>query len=207
MAGIDKTYTDSYTDYRKFKDWADGCQLTFFDGLTVCPGDWVWKLEPEDFADGERPIMNTPMWLDIYLIQNCKAGFVLDRMREVYDEEEYLMMQAVDLTAEPSPPEDLQRGRKIRVRPTDHTRFPLHSKPYGKGGRWWLQCLDLDFWYNDETRRWVGSDTPYPYNTNTTTVTSVKALVRHLRKQYLPKGITFRLMGRYVGEEYLVTVS
>jgi hypothetical protein len=53
----------------------------------------------------------------------------------------------------------------------------------------------------------VGPDTPYPHNTNTATVTSIKALVRHLRKQYLPKGITFRLMGRYVGEEYLVTVS
>lgn len=75
--------------------------------------------------------MNTPMWLDIYLIQNCKAGFVLDRMRDVYGEEEYLMMQVVDLTAEP--PEDLQKGRKIRVRPTDRTRFPLHSKPYDKG--------------------------------------------------------------------------
>ena len=32
MAGIDKTYTDSYADYREFKDWADGHHLTFFDG-------------------------------------------------------------------------------------------------------------------------------------------------------------------------------
>ena len=28
--------------------------------------------------------MNTPTWLDIYLIQNCKSQFVLDRMKVVY---------------------------------------------------------------------------------------------------------------------------
>lgn len=28
MAGIDKTYTDSYKDYKEFKDWADKQKLT-----------------------------------------------------------------------------------------------------------------------------------------------------------------------------------
>ena len=47
----------------------------------------------------------------------------------------------------------------------------------------------------------------YPKNTNTSHVKSIKGVVRHLRKQYLPKGITFNLIGGYVGEEYLVVVS
>jgi hypothetical protein len=35
-------------------------------------------------------------------------------------------------------------------------------------------------------------------DTNTAHITSIKALIRHLRKQYLPKGITFTLSGRYI---------
>ena len=35
MAGIDKTYTDSYTDYKEFKDWADTQKLKFFDEIVM----------------------------------------------------------------------------------------------------------------------------------------------------------------------------
>ena len=90
MAGIDKTYTHSYKDYKEFKCWADKQKLTFFDGLTVCIGNWVWNYEEKDFLNGEIPIMNTPIWLDIYLIQNCKSKFVLKRMKEVYADERLL---------------------------------------------------------------------------------------------------------------------
>ena len=49
MASIDKTYTDSYEEYKEFKDWADKQKLTFFDGYTVCIGDWVWCYEEKRF--------------------------------------------------------------------------------------------------------------------------------------------------------------
>lgn len=32
MSYIDKTYTDSYEEYKDFKDWADKQVLTFFNG-------------------------------------------------------------------------------------------------------------------------------------------------------------------------------
>ena len=89
MAGIDKTYTGSYEEYKTFKDWADKQVITFFDGHKKCIGDWVWNYEKEDFLNGEIPIMNTPTWLDIYLIQNCKSDFVLERMKSVYGEDLY----------------------------------------------------------------------------------------------------------------------
>ena len=203
MAGIDKTYTDSYKDYKEFKDWADKQFLTFFNGYKVCIGDWVWIREEEDFSNGEIPIMNTPTWLDIYLIQNCKIEFVLDRMKDVYSEESYREFKFIDLTSKPS--EYFQQNRKITIVRHKNTRFPLHSKPYGKKGKWWLQCND-NFWYNDETKTWTSQDYYYPHNTNTAHITSIKSLVRHLRKQYLPKGITFTLIGRYVGEDYLVHI-
>ena len=203
MASIDKTYTDSYQDYKEFKDWADKQILTFFDGHKECIGNWVWEYNEKDFDGQEIPIMNTPTWLDIYLIQNCKSKFVLDRMKEVYDEKSYKEFQSIDLTA--NPPQEFQQNRKISIVKTHETKYPLHSKPYN-GYKWLLQCDDDNFWYNDNTKVWANWNY-YPYNTNTADLTSVKAVVRHLRKQYLPKGITFKLIGRYVGEEYLIRIS
>ena len=78
---------------------------------------------------------------------------------------------------------------------------PIKAKP-----TWWLQCND-DFWYNDKTKRWVGGDLIYPHNTNTSTHKTTKSLIRFLRKQYLPKGITFRLIGNYVGEYYVIEIK
>lgn len=203
MAGIDKTYTDSYKDYKEFKTWADTQTLTFFNGHKECIGNWVWDYEEKDFENGEIPIMNTPTWLDIYLIQNCKSEFVIDRMKSVYGEDSYNEYKTLDLTAKP--PKEFQQNRKISITKCKTTKFPLHSKPYG-GGRWWLQCDD-NFWYNDETKTWTSRDNYYPHNTNTAHITSIKALVRHLRKQYLPKGVVFSISGEYVGEEYAVRIT
>jgi hypothetical protein len=203
MASIDKTYTDSYKDYKEFKDWADKQVLTFFNGHKVRIGNWVWEWEEEDFVDRERPIMNTPTWLDIYLIQNCKSQFVLDRMESVYDKESYVKFQTIDLTAKP--PTDFQQNRKILIKRTDRTKFSLHKRPYGGKTKWWLQSND-NFKYCNETKVWSSYDNYYPFNTNTAHISTLKGVIRHLRKQYLPKGITFNLMGRYRGEDYLIKV-
>ncbi len=204
MASIDKTYTDSYKNYKEFKDWANTQKLTFFDGLTVCIGDWVWNYEEEDFSDGEIPIMNTPTWLDIYLIQNCKVKFVLDRMKSVYDGRSYNYLQSIDLTA--TPPSNFKQNRKIVIKRDKETRFPLHSKPYGGKTKWWLQNNE-NFRYNDGTKTWSSSSNYYPYNTNTAHIKSIKGVIKHLRKQYLPKGVIFELLGRYVGEDYVVLIK
>ena len=203
MAVIDKTYTNSFKEYKEFKDWADKQKLTFFDGLSVCIGDYVWKLDEEDFDNGEIPIMNTPTWLDVYLIQNCKSEFVLNRMKEVYSSESYEEFKTVDLTSPPSG--DFKQNRRVIIKRSNRTKFPLHKKPYGGKTKWWLQCND-NFGYCDETNVWSSYDNYYPHNTNTAHITSIKALVRHLRKQYLPKGVVFTISGIYVGEEYLVQV-
>lgn len=204
MAGIDKTYTDSYVEYKEFKDWADTQTLTFFNGHKVCIGHYVWIYEKEHFDNGEIPIMNTPTWLDIYLIQNCKSEFVLDRMKSVYDEDSYEKFQTVDLTARPTI--EFQQNRKITIKRCKRTKYPLHKKPYGGKTPWCIQCND-DFRYHETTNVWSSHDTYYPYNTNTSHIKSIKGVVRNLRKQYLPKGITFNLIGRYVGEDYLIVVS
>jgi hypothetical protein len=200
MAGIDKTYTDSYKDYKEFKNWADKQTLTFFNGHKVCIGNWVWDYRQEDFDNGERPIMNTPTWLDIYLIQNCKSDFVLDRMKSVYNEESYKEFQTIDLTSAPT--ENFKQNRKITIKKSKTTKFPLHNRPYGKT-KWWLQCND-NFGYCTETKVWSSYYNYYPHNTNTAHIKSLKGIVRHLRKQYLLKGTIFNISGKYVGENYTI---
>jgi len=81
----------------------------------------------------------------------------------------------------------------------------MFNKPITGKISWWLQCED-NFWYNDETKTWVHWDFFYPRNTNTAHIKTIKSLVRHLRKQYLPKGVEFAISGRYIGEQYLVVI-
>jgi hypothetical protein len=206
MASIDKTYTNSYKDYKEFKNWADTQTLTFFDGYKKCIGDYVGEFTEDDFSDGEIPIMNTPYWVDVYLIQNCKSKFVLDRMKEVYSEDSINEFKTVDLSSKP--PKDFQQNRKITIKKYKTSKFPIHNKPYKFKGKvtWWLQSDDY-FSYNDETKTWVSYDSYYPNNTNTAHLTSIKAIIRHLRKQYLPKGLVFSITGRYFGEEYKIIIS
>ncbi len=197
MAGIDKTYTSSYQEYREFKDWADTQVITFYDGHKVCAGDWVYGLEEGDFTGRQTPIMNTPTWLDTYLIQNCPVEFVQERMRSVYGD------YYEELNSKPFPSRPIgKQNRKIKVTRNERTRFPIHNKAFGI---WWLQC-NGSLWLNDETKTWADPD-EYPTYTNTAHFKTVKSVVRHLRKQYLPDGVSFTISGRYIGEEYLIVIK
>ena len=209
MAGIDKTYTDSYQDYKEFKDWADTQTIRFFDGHKECIGDWVWEYEEEDFTNlngRELPVMNTPTWLDAYLIQHCQSAFVIDRMRQVYGEESFNELRTVDLTAPPSA--EFKQNRRIVIKPIKgRTKFPLNNKCFQKFRRNWMLQSNDSLWYNMDTKRWVRADQYYPHDTNTSDVSSVKALIRQLRKQYLPTGISFNLIGSCIGEEFEVLIK
>ena len=204
MAGIDKTYTDSYKEYKTFKDWADKQRVVFFDGHSECIGDWVYNLKEVHFNNGEITIMNTPTWMDVYLIQNCKDEFVIDRMKDVYGDE-FKNLQLIEFHAKI--PDGFKQNRKISIQPIKgRTKFPLHNHVfYGK--KWWLQCEEFDWWYNDDTKTWVSNDMYYPTWTNTAHIKSIKGVIRHLRKQYLPVGIEFHLNGRYIGEEYKIIIK
>jgi hypothetical protein len=209
MAGIDKTYTDDYNEYKKFKDWANNQKVEFFDGTNECIGDWVWDYEKEDFENGEIPIMNTPTWLDMYLIKNCKVKFVLDRMHGVHTFNFINCAKSVDFK---QIPEGYEKNRKIVIKSIPkQTKLSLVNKSSSEFGWWLQQAWDNKKFYmefNEETNRWVDSNKQiYPSNTNTSHHNTVKGLVRFLRKQYLPKGVEFNLIGRYVGEIYKITIK
>ena len=204
MAGI---YTDNYKEYRDFKEWADKQVITFFDGHKERVGDWVYSHEASDFDWGKLSIANTSTWLDIYLIQNCKMKFVVERMMDAYGSDFDKYRKQVNLT---DIPEGYDKKRKIVILNPKKCKFPfkkrMFSRPIGRKVYWALQSND-NFWYNRETKVWVDQDYCYPKYANTAHIVSTKALIRHLRKQYLPKGITFTLQGNYIGEDYLIKIK
>ena len=204
MAGIDKTYTNSYKDYKEFKDWADKQTMTFYDGLTECIGDWVWDLEEEDFSNREIPIMNTPTWVDIYLIQNCKIEFVLNRLKFVYGEKSYVEYQNSDLTGKP--PANYKQNRKIAIRRYEIDKYPKRPRYYSKKVYWALHCQNLKFGFNEDTNKWTHNDIVYPHTSNMADFKSIRSVVRHLKRQFLPKGLSFTLSGKFMSQIYTITI-
>lgn len=201
MASIDKTYTNSYKDYKQFKDWADKQIVTFYDGYKECIGDYVWDLEESDFGENEIPIMNTPQWLDAYLLQHCKVQFVLDRMNQVYRKKSIEKMLQIDFA---KLPDGYRKKRKIYINNNEFTSIPLSSKYTKDVKYWYLQSFGC--YYNENSKRWCLHKDFYPINTDTAHLKSIKAVIKHLRNQYLPSGVEFTLSGKYVGQCYTINV-
>jgi len=195
--------TNSYKDYKEFKDWSDTQFLTFFDGYKIRIGNFVFNRNEDDFSENEITIINAPAYVDIYLIQNCKFDFVINVLSDVYDEEDFNVYKNFDFNK--GFHEDYKQNRKITIQKTKVTKFPIHKKPYN-GSNWWLQSDD-NFWYNEDRKLWIHLDMEYPTDCNTAHLPTIKSVVRHLRKQYLPKGITFTLFGRYIGEDYIIKIN
>lgn len=203
MAGIDKTYTDSYKDYKEFVDWAVGKEVVFHYGKKthkVRVNNFIYEWSKEDFDGRELPIMNTPTWLDKYLYDNCPCKFVLERFEEVYPSGHLKDIVIGNI------PNDFKQRRKIKITKTERTSLPLTNKGLGDNF-WWLQENGTNFDYSEGLNAWVHRDSYFPSYTNTMHFKTVKSMVRQLRKMYLPKGLEFRLIGRYVGEEFKVMIK
>ena len=203
MAGIDKTYTDSYKDYSELKGWARGKVIKYWTGQEEEIVDYIYEWDEEDFNGRELPVMNTSQSVDLFLIQNCNLKFVQDRMREVYNKDTYEEFKTMKFPTEK--PDGHERGRRVTINRLG--RLPLYNKGINSHKSWWLQPHpDQDIYYDRTYRVWV-TDLFLPFNSNTHTSSTIKSLIRHLRKQYLPVGAKFILSGRYIGEKFLVTIN
>lgn len=203
MAGIDKTYTDSYNEYKEFRDWSNDKSVVFNYGnkkLIKNVSDYIYCWNNEDFNGNELPIMNTPTWLDKYLYDNCPCKFVTDRLNGVYPEKHLENLKFGEI------PCDFKQNRKIVIKKTNKSKFPIHNEVLYGNGMWWLQT-NSDFKYCEELDAWVHRDSNFPYFSNTMHFKTVKSMIRRLRKMYLPKDLEFSLIGRYVGETYKVTIK
>jgi len=203
MASIDKTYTNSFKEYKEYSDWVKSKTYTFNYGkktLVVNISNWLYEWEEEDFTC-ERPIMNTPTWLDKYLYDNCPCKFVRNRLEEVYPKNYLSKIKLGEIS------EGLEQNRKVVIKNTNRTTLPLTNKGLNHTA-WWIQENNTNnFDYSDELDAWVYREDYFPSFTNTMHSKTIKAMVRRLRKMYLPKGLEFRLIGRYIGEEFIIKIK
>jgi len=195
MAAIDKTYAPNWEAYNKLIDWAKDKVIKFETG-DVKIIDYISQYDEKEFYNGCR-VMNSPVWLDRYLVEHCPIQFVQDRMKEVYDEE------LIELPFSLKLPEDYKKKRGIKITRTG--AIPLSNKGCNKHGKWWLQ--QYNGWkFDSENKVWINRDLLFPYDTDTSHHKSIKALIRFLKKQKLPKGLEFTLIGRYQGETFKVKI-
>jgi hypothetical protein len=213
MASIDKTYTTKYSEYKEFKEWARDKAVPFFDGKFFKVKEVIYDRDEEDFDGRDLPVFNSAEWLDIYLIKYCPVKFVQNRLLEVYNSKfiEYAKEQEFPLR----PPKGFEKNRRISIRNSKETKFPFHTKPYphwnAKNQKitntWWVRCENnWLFNYNSKSKVWAEGQEYYNVNTCVAHFGSLKAVVRNLRKQYLPKGLVFTISGRYAAEKYLAVV-
>jgi hypothetical protein len=201
MASIDKTYADSYKEYQEFKDWAKDKEIVFNKKQKVRLSSYIYHWEEADFIDA-LPIMNTPTYVDIFLIKNCPLKFIQERMREVYDEGDVKEFEGLEFPLKV--PKDYKQNRKVVI--SKAKTIPLYNKGLNSHSGWWLQSRNRDWDFDTNSNLWVNRNLYYPSNTNTSRHKTVKSLIRFLRKQYLPSGLEFILLGRYKGERFTIKI-
>jgi len=204
MAGIDKTYTKSFEEYQQLVEWAKDKEIVFSKKQKERISDYIYHWNKEDFtSESLLPVMNTPTNIDIFLIQNCFVKFVQDRMKEVYGEESIKEFNIITFPIQF--PENYKQNRKIVI--SKSKRLPLYNKGINSHSWWWLQSDDFNWGFDSDNNMWVNRELYFPNNTNTSHHKTIKSLVRFLRKQYLPSGLEFRLIGRYVGEQFTIKIK
>lgn len=110
MACIDKTYVNSWEQWKELRDWCWDKKFTLKNNITIKPRDYMYypeygETEVNDWLNEVRengirnygwtkeqareeadvPFWNTPTYLDIWLIRNCPIEFVQNRLKEQYN--------------------------------------------------------------------------------------------------------------------------
>lgn len=210
MAAIDKTYVNNWKDYCEIVDWCKKNKFTCPNGTVIRFYPYEW--EEHHFENGnEYPVLNTSQTQDYFLIKYCPIQVVQNRMKEVYDEDEY--MSILNGTSE--------FDKFVRPPKVDHIKLikkPYYYEPdkyYSKTyGSWTRDSFEIDVelpddwtgyaWYNDDSQQWV-----LPYELGTWNCNkafpkckSWKALIRKIRSWYLPKGTIIKVsFFRFTGGE------
>lgn len=216
MAAIDKTYCNDYPVYKEFIEWAKEAKFKTPSGEYLYVWNYVYSECSEDDMKrvGYVPVMNTPQYLDYFLIKYCPFDFVQNRMKEVYGNEYYESVK--NGTSEYDKYKEPEIGTKFvvfRDRYMRHKDYLWRFKGRNNARKFTNPfVIDVEYdgnplWYSENLKRFV-----YPNELAEGTSSfcfggkTVKALLRKLRRLRLPKGTFVRAYGRYVREEILVFV-
>lgn len=205
MAGIDKTYTKSYDDYKKLVEWAKKTVFTCPNGVKLHAIDYIYYWSESDF-NSEIPVLNTSNAFDYFLIKYCPFDFVQERMQYVYSKEFYDSVKNGTSEYDTFTKEG-KYGKhcKIIKRPNYMTKTPLGQD------KWFIQPIyeaGEDLWYDEDNDTWLWS---YELGEATTNVCwkykSLKSVIRHILKWKLPIGTILTLHSRYVGIDWIIKIT
>lgn len=204
MAAIDKFYTTSFQDYQEFLTWTEGKTFTTPRGCKVTISDYIYKWKEEDFFyDGEpqeRPIFNTPGYVDNYLYKHCPLLFIQDWLKDRYSGQGYCKGSPDEILCNPVLP-DFSPCKKVKV-----LKKGLGNVPYGC---WWVDIYDAErnsCWYNENHDFWIlpGEDDEWTCSTFYTKKT-VKSIIRKiLTKWKIPAGYTVEISGRFINDIWIL---
>lgn len=220
MAEIDKTYIKTWEEYESLVEWAKDREFICPNGMKVYPMNYIYKCNKEDYEKSynsfkenypnekfEFPVMNTPQYLDYFLIKYCPLEFVQNRMEEVYGWD--YVKSVLNGTCEfDTYKRDI--GTKVKV-----IKYPLFSRNKNKLCEkkkqmkfiYLREKIDdyyLNLWYNEDYNCWVSLNELGYYTSNMChkNINSVKAMIRQIKKWKLPKGTVVDLAGRYVNNVF-----
>ena len=213
MAAADKTYTKSYKEYKEFLNWCEGKVFTCPNGDKFYPRYYCFDYWKESDFDGEtyRPIINTPMELDYFLIKYCPIEWI----QKTYEKDfgEYYTQIKEGKSEYDTFTKEGKYGTHVKMMSSPSIyNFRNCNTPY-KSPKWWIQIdtrnavMDGYCWYNDETNRWIWENELGIWNTNTCCkFKTIKSAIRHMRKWHLPKGTIVHVFCRYTQIEYIFKI-
>lgn len=203
MAAIDKTYVNTWKDWKEITDWMKSFERKLPNGSVVKGENFLYypditKEEIENWLKEQKeiPVMNTSWTMDYFLIRECPLEIVQNRMQSVYSKKEY---------------EAIKNGTSEYdkfVRPVGGKHLKLIKKPkYWKPYKYLWNgklCKDrfvveIDLpeeygkysWYYDDIDYW---SIPYELIAGSFTSSAIiycnthKALIRKILKWNLPIG-------------------
>lgn len=215
MAGIDKTWCQSYAEFDEFKHWAINNKFKTPYGEIIDLTHYMYRFDstPEELMEeltNHRSIlvMNTPTIVDYYLIKYCNIPFVQSRMKSVYGEEDYENIKN-GISEFDSFDRNSIAGTRVKcIQESEYGKKDFLYKRKGKRfvSDYWIEVKNKKYWmsYNEQFDHWVIYGKELMNNDTTVChkpIKSRKALIRQIQKWKLPKGSIVEWKGCYVGDE------
>lgn len=214
MAGIDKTYCKTIAEHEEFKKWVSENKFTTPFGEVIDIADYMYNFDTpieelqEEIDNGyEITVMNTPTYVDYYLIKYCPIKFVQDRMKKVYPKYYKNIVDGTSIFDNFN--RDSIAGTKVKcIKESEFCKKDFLDRRKGKKYKvdYWIEVNHDEYWinYNEDYNYWpiywheLMSDNS---NVCHKPIKSRKALIRQIRNWKLPKGSIVKWIGCYVGDE------
>lgn len=217
MAAIDKIYVNSYEDYAKIRDFflthdfytERGNHIHLRNYLIyndLVSTDEEKKSIRDWYGDGNsHPVTSTPWYVDRYLLHNCDIDVVQNYLHDVYNNpEENLTPTDTDLIPA-TKVKIVSKGKYSAKYPIPYYSHYTNKKYRG----WTIEVSDDEdyWWYNEDSDMWYSNKMMEPITSSSAVIRnrSIKSVIRKILKKWkLPTGCRITVLGRYIGEEYLL---